>query len=139
MGLMSKVAHVNFPLYSESNGQLSVYEVDKGVPFLPSRIFTVSAAKGDVRGDHAHKKCSQLLICVHGEIHVTCDDGGALTEHTLNSINYGLLIPPGVWATEAYLTDGAKLVVLCDRVYESDDYIRSYPEFKKYIEDQYWS
>jgi len=41
-----------------------------------------------------------------------------------------LLIPPGIWAREDYLTDGAVLMVLCDRIYEEGDYIRDYDEFK---------
>lgn len=127
---MPKPLQIMFPQYFDNNGALSVYESGKNVPFVPLRVFTVTAAKGDERGDHAHKKCSQLLICVHGKIVVSCDDGVDQSEYVLDSINSGLLVPPGVWAKESYVSDSGVLVVLCDRVYEEDDYIRSYSEFK---------
>ena len=45
----------------------------------------------------------------------------------------GLLIPPGVWTKQEYMVDGAVLMVLCDRSYEVDDYIRDYNDFKAYF------
>jgi WxcM-like, C-terminal. len=89
---------------------------------------------GDIRGDHAHKQCSQLLVCVSGQIRVVCDDGLVETYHLLDSMNCGLLVPPCIWAKEEYVTDGAVLMVLCDRNYEEDDYIRDYNDFKKFVE-----
>jgi dTDP-4-dehydrorhamnose 3,5-epimerase-like enzyme len=112
------------------NGILCVYESGKQVPFDIRRVFTVSAMAGDVRGNHAHRQCSQLLICTVGEIRVACDNGVEVSHHLLNGVDCGLLVPPGIWAREDYMTDGAVLMVLCDRIYEEDDYIRDYDEFK---------
>jgi hypothetical protein len=61
---------------------------------------------------------------------------GNLTLHYLDNMGDGLLIPPGVWAREEYVTDGAVLMVLCDRKYEADDYIREYREFRNYLGDK---
>ena len=124
---------VSFPRYLDPNGVLCVYESGQQVPFDIRRIFTVSAMTGDPRGDHAHKKCTQLLICVFGRIRVFCDNGFVVTSHLIDSMNSGLLVPPGIWAKEEYLTDGAVLMVLCDRGYEEEDYIRDYEDFKKFI------
>lgn len=121
---------IRFPRHADKNGVLHVYESGRHVPFDIRRIFTVSAMAGDIRGNHAHKQCTQLLVCTSGTIRVVCDDGLALTTYTLDSPDVGLLVPPGVWAREDYLTDGAVLMVLCDRVYEEQDYIRDYDEFK---------
>jgi dTDP-4-dehydrorhamnose 3,5-epimerase-like enzyme len=88
---------------------------------------------GDIRGNHAHKQCLQLLICVSGQIRVSCDDGSFVIHHLLDSMNCGLLVPPGIWAREEYMTDGAVLMVLCDRSYEEGDYIRDYNDFKKFV------
>ena len=103
---------VSFPQYLDPNGALCVYQGDKDVPFTIRRVFTVTAMSGDPRGDHAHKKCTQLLVCVTGEIRVTCDDGHTVNNYLLKSMSSGLLVPPGVWAKEEYLTDGAVLMVL---------------------------
>jgi dTDP-4-dehydrorhamnose 3,5-epimerase-like enzyme len=124
---------LSFPRYLDPNGVLCVYESGQHVPFDIRRIFTVSATKGDSRGDHAHKQCSQLLVCVSGRIQVSCDNGSAVTNHVIDSMNCGLLVPPGIWAKEEFLTDGAVLMVVCDRGYEEDDYIRDYEKFKAFV------
>lgn len=112
---------------------LCVYEGGQHVPFDIRRVFTVSAREGDTRGDHAHKQCTQLLICVSGKIRVSCDDGSFVTQHLLDNMGAGLLVPPGIWAKEEYVTDSAVLMVLCDRHYEVDDYIRDYNDFKTFV------
>lgn len=121
---------IRFPKHADMNGVLCVYESGREVPFDIRRVFTVSARTGDIRGNHAHRKCSQLLVCMAGEIRVACDDGVEVSHHLLNDVESGLLIPPGIWAREDYMTDGAVLMVLCDRIYEADDYIRDYDEFR---------
>ena len=125
---------ISFPKFLDDNGELCVYESEKTVPFIIRRVFTVTAKTGDPRGDHAHRQCVQLLICVSGKIRVTCDDGVALNSQILEGLGNGLLVPAGIWAKQEYLTDGAVLMVLCDLGYEEEDYIRDYEEFKKFIE-----
>jgi dTDP-4-dehydrorhamnose 3,5-epimerase-like enzyme len=122
--------------HTDVNGVLCVFESGRHVPFDIRRVFTVSARAGDVRGDHAHKRCAQLLVCVSGKIRVTCDDGSVVTEHYLDNMGLGLLIPPGIWAKEDYIVDDAVLMVLCDRGYEAEDYIRDYHDFKTFLESK---
>lgn len=124
---------VKFPKYGDENGVLCVFESGVTVPFKVLRVFTVSGKAGDIRGDHAHKLCSQLLICVSGKIRVTCDDGFVVTNYMLDSTDKGLLVPPGIWAREEYLMNNAVLMVLCDRGYEAEDYLRNYNDFKIFI------
>lgn len=131
---MPKATEKHFQKYEHTNGVLCVYESNKQIPFQIKRVFTVSANAGDNRGDHAHKRCTQLLVCVAGKIQVTCDDGAISSHYLLDNMGSGLLVPPGVWAKQEYLEDGAVLMVLCDRGYEEEDYIRHYSDFKKFIE-----
>ena len=130
---MTNLKTILFEKYEEVNGNLCVFESGHLVPFLIRRVFTVSAGKGDIRGDHAHKKCSQLLVSLLGRIRVSCDDGVDVSEYLREGIGTGLLVPPGVWAKQEYLVEGSLLMVLCDRVYEADDYIRNYEEFKVFL------
>ena len=123
---------VQFPTYEDASGRLSVYEAGDRVPFDIKRVFAVSSPAGKDGGNHAHKRCTQLLVCVHGRIRVTCDNGSRRSDYLLDSTRTGLLLPPGIWAKQEYLTEGATLMVLCDRGYEVDDYIRDYGEFKKF-------
>jgi len=124
------VTPLSFKMHEDTNGVLCVYESGQLVPFDIRRVFTVSAGAGDIRGEHAHKRCAQLLVCVAGKILVSCDDGEVVTQHRLDNMGAGLLVPPGNWAKEEYLEDNSVLMVLCDRVYEVADYIRDYKEFK---------
>ncbi len=130
---MTTAIPIEFPTHADSNGVLRVFQCGRHVPFDVRRVFTVSAGKGDVRGDHAHKQCTQLLVCVAGKIRVTCDDGAQVTEYFLDSTGIGLLVPPGLWATEEYVADDAVLMVLCDRGYEAEDYIRNRNDFITFV------
>jgi hypothetical protein len=56
-----------------------------------------------------------------------------VTQHLLENMDAGLLVPPGIWAREEYITDGAVLMVLCDRGYEAEDYLRDYNDFKTFV------
>lgn len=130
---MTRIASIRFPRHEDINGILCVYESGQHVPFDIRRVFTVSAKERDIRGDHAHKKCTQLLVCIAGKIRVTCDDGSVVTEYLLDSLGLGVLIPPGIWAKEEYMADDSVLMVMCDRGYEAEDYIRDYNDFKKFV------
>jgi hypothetical protein len=39
------------------------------------------------------------------------------------------LVPPMIWHTVNFRKVDSAIIVLCDRHYESDDYIRDYAEF----------
>lgn len=124
---------LKFPKHVADNGTLCVYECGKHVKFDIKRVFMVSGTKGDARGEHAHKHCAQLMVCVSGEVIVTCDDGDKRSEYRLDDMGVGLLVPPGIWARQKYATDNSVLMVMCDRVYEEHDYIRHYNEYLVYL------
>ena len=126
---LSQVKIINLPHHFEENGDLIVMEQHKNVPFEIQRVFVVRAPKGARRGQHSHIKCTQLLTCPNGIIDVECDDGKNKSYFTLNHPNIALLIPPGIWAQQTYAVENSILTVLCDRIYEVEDYIRDYNEF----------
>ncbi len=126
---MKLVKLIELPYHKENNGDLVVVEGNI-IPFNMSRVFTVRASKGSVRGEHAHRHCSQLLICTNGAVKVRCDDTRTTEIYVLDKPNFGLFIPPGIWADQKYIEDNTTLTVLCDRPYEEADYIRNYDDFK---------
>lgn len=107
-------------------------ETGAAVPFVMARAFSTRAPKGTVRGRHAHRLCSQFMIASNGTIDVRCDDGVRTADYRLDSADRGLLVPPGIWAEVKMTSEHAVLLVLCDRGYEAQDYIRGYQEFKTY-------
>jgi dTDP-4-dehydrorhamnose 3,5-epimerase-like enzyme len=128
---ISDLRLVELPQYVGGDGDLSVLEKEH-LPFAIVRLFFVRAAAGARRGMHAHRRCSQFMMCVNGAIEVTCDDGKAKRTLGLDRPNLGVLVPPSIWATETYREAGSVLAVACDRPYEQDDYIRDYDEFRRY-------
>ena len=116
----------------EKNGTLTIIEENtKNFPFKISRVFNVHTGSISQRGNHAHKECSQLLICNSGKIEVECTNGIEVKKHLLDNPNYGLLIHPMVWSTQNYLTENTILTVICSHLYAEDDYIRDYKEYLK--------
>ena len=129
---LSAVRLVGLPHHLNDNGDLVVMEELNHVPLAIARVFVVRAHAGAIRGQHAHRLCTQFMTCPSGSIEVCCEDGGEVATYVLDEPNTGLLVPPSIWAQQVYLTSGSVLMVLCDRPYEPQDYIRDYAEFKAY-------
>lgn len=126
---LEAVKIIKLPHHFEDNGDLVVMEGLINVPFDIARVFVVRAPQEAVRGQHAHRACTQFLTCPRGVVEVQCDDGLQTSTFVLDHPNIGLLIPPGIWSQQTYKAHGSALTVLCDRPYEKDDYIREYPEY----------
>tara|TARA_B110001454_G_scaffold17503_1_gene15773 strand:- start:2050 stop:2457 length:408 start_codon:yes stop_codon:yes gene_type:complete len=128
---MESVKLLEFPIFEEDSGELVVFEESiTAIPFLIKRIFNVRSEKDSVRGKHAHRLCSQILICSNGSIQVTCDDSTNKEIYILDKPNYGLLVSPGIWAEQKYIKQNTSMTVICDRLYEAEDYISDYADFR---------
>ena len=114
--------------FPDSNGLL-VINSQMEEPFSVKRVFTVLAPSGALRGQHAHRSCSQFLMAPTGEIVVAVNDGDISVEHRLGNSTLGLLIPPMVWTTQFFTSDHSSLLVLCDQEYDESDYIREWDEY----------
>lgn len=133
LGVGSSVLY-KLPLVPDIRGNLSVAEYEKQIPFIPKRCFWVfDVPSREVRGEHAHKKLHQYLICVKGSVSVVLDDGVNKAEVVLDKPNLGLHIPPRVWGIQYKYSADAVLLVLASEPYAADDYLRDYAEFISYI------
>jgi dTDP-4-dehydrorhamnose 3,5-epimerase-like enzyme len=133
--MIQSVKLIELPYFKESNGDdLVVVEGQSNVfPFSIMRMFSVRSEIDGIRGRHAHRRCTQFLICINGAIEVQCDDSIETRKYVLDKANYGLLIPPRIWAEQKYIKENTVLTVLCDRPFDESDYIRDYKEFLKYV------
>ena len=90
--------------------------------------------KNFIRGDHAHKKCSQFLFPVFGKIKIeylsSKENGSVLLDHKKK---IGCLLKPKTWCKIQFLTNNATLLVACDMEYKFSDYIESFAQFLKII------
>lgn len=115
---------------SDLRGSLAATEVGEGLPFEPKRVFAVfDVPSREVRGEHAHRKLHQLLICVRGECSLHVDDGKNRDDILLDSPAIGVHVPPMVWGVQYRFSGDAVLLVLASHPYDAEDYIRDYDEF----------
>lgn len=118
------------PHFTDIRGSLSAAEFLSDLPFEPKRHFVVyDVPSQETRGEHAHLRCKQFLMCVHGSVRVLADDGDRRQEFVLDSPTVGLYLPPMTWGTQYRYSSDATLLVFASDPYDADDYVRTYEEF----------
>jgi dTDP-4-dehydrorhamnose 3,5-epimerase-like enzyme len=138
--IKNKPRFVNFKKFMDKKGFLIPFESHetkvKGgnkSPIKIKRIFFSSGKKNYFRGDHAHKKCSQFLICLNGNIKVETIYKEKKQMFKLSSKkNRALLLPPMVWNRIFFTKKNSLLGVICDFKYDNkNEYINSFKKFKE--------
>lgn len=114
----------------DMRGNLSVGEYERDVPFVPKRYFLVfDVPTPEVRGEHAHRRCHQFLICARGSCRILLDDGSSRREIALDRPDIGIYVPPMIWGTQHSHSPDATLLVFASEYYDPNDYVRNYDEF----------
>ncbi|WP_084201356.1 WxcM-like domain-containing protein [Geobacter pickeringii] len=136
-GAVSGVRRISLPLIPDLRGSLSFAEVGQLLPFEPKRYFIVFDVKSkEVRGEHAHRKCQQFLVCIKGSCAVVVDDSKFREEYQLSQPNLGIYLPPMVWGIQYKYSRDAVLLVFASDTYDPEDYIRDYDEFLSLVADK---
>jgi UDP-2-acetamido-3-amino-2,3-dideoxy-glucuronate N-acetyltransferase len=126
--------YYNFQKFTKKSGHLVPISFKTDVPFKPKRIFLIYGKKNFLRGDHAHKKCSQFFIPISGKIELFFTNSKKSKKVILDSKKKkGILLEPLTWCKVIFKTKNAVMMVFCDREYEFNDYIEVYSDFKKII------
>jgi acetyltransferase-like isoleucine patch superfamily enzyme/dTDP-4-dehydrorhamnose 3,5-epimerase-like enzyme len=134
---VADVTVYEMPLVVDIRGSLTFAEYGDSLPFVPKRFFMVfDVPSKDVRGEHAHKKLHQFLLCVKGSCAVVVDDGKNREEILLNKPTIGLHVPPLVWGIQYKYTPDAVLLVFASDPYDADDYIRDYDLFLELVNNR---
>jgi acetyltransferase-like isoleucine patch superfamily enzyme/dTDP-4-dehydrorhamnose 3,5-epimerase-like enzyme len=118
------------PLVEDLRGWLSFGEANRHVPFGIQRYFLVfEVASERIRGEHAHKRTHQFLVCVHGKCNVLVDDGQNRQVVVLDHPTLGIHVSPMIWTVQFQHSRDAVLLVFASERYDPDDYIRDYAAF----------
>lgn len=113
-------------------GNITPAESGVDIPFDIERVyFLYDVPGGESRGGHAHFDLQQLLVSTMGSFDVVVDDGERRNTINLNRAYRGLLIPSMIWREIVNFSSGGICLVLASRIYEEDDYIRDYDEFRR--------
>lgn len=116
---------------SDPRGSLIAAEFEDGpLPFVPRRTFVVYDVPSlEIRGEHAHHRCEQVLVCLHGRAQAVADNGHRRREFVLDSPTTALYMPAMTWGTQYNYSADAVLLVFASLPYDPDDYIRDYDTF----------
>lgn len=125
-----------FQPHGDSRGQLVALEEMKDIPFTIKRVYYMyETAEGIIRGNHAHKKLEQILVCIHGKCKIRLDDGREKKIVPLEKPYEGLYVASNMWREMYEFSSDAVLLVLASEFYDESDYIRNYDEFLEYIKE----
>ena len=98
--------------------------------FQPRGMFYITdVPRGGIRGQHAHRTATQLLVCMQGNILISnTHTNKHVARHDLFGGDY-LIIEPMVWSSQQYRKENSVLLVLTSHIYNEQDYIRDYQEW----------
>ena len=121
---------IDLPKIKDYRGNLSFVEKNI-IPFELKRVYYLYDIPSDAyRGGHAHIDQSAFLIALSGSFEVNLDDGVNIKTIMLNKPDKGLLIPRGIWRELNNFSSGAVCLVIASDIFDEEDYIRNYNEFK---------
>ena len=116
-----------------NNGTLVPVYLNKIKNFKLKRFFILHGKKNRLRGDHAHKKCTQIFIPLNGKIKLEILKKKKKIFKLSNKDQHALIVPPFNWCKIRFLEEKSSILVLCDVTFSENEYIRKYKEFVKYL------
>ena len=131
---MKKIRKFRIKSYSGPTGKLIPISFNKRFPIKVKRIFFLYGKKNKIRGEHAHKKCSQFFIPIHGKVILNIKTPTAKKRIILSRLlKNAVLVPPKYWCGVKFINKNSILMVICDKYYNVNDYLESFDEYKKYL------
>lgn len=128
---MSLIEILDIESRGDERGQLIALENNKNIPFTIKRVYYLTQTRENVaRGFHAHKELMQVAVCISGRCLMKLDDGVNQEEVWLDSPVKAILIRKMIWREMHNFSPDCVLLVLASELYDEQDYIRSYSDFK---------
>lgn len=121
---------VHLRSFRDERGLLTCAEESKDLPFPLKRLFWITDVPEDAkRGGHAHMTCKEIVCCVRGSFRLIVSNGEDRREFVLDTPNYAVIIPEGVWCSLEDFAKDTVVVVGASEDYSTEGYIRDYDEF----------
>ena len=90
--------------------------------------------KNRIRGNHAHKRCSQCFVPIFGKMILTIKTPTIEKKITLDSRSkIAVLVPPKYWCSLKFIQKNSILMVVCDQYYDIADYLKTFMNYEKYL------
>ena len=108
------------------SADLFVFEYSK-LPWIPARMYVMqNFVEGRTRGNHAHKRLSQIFIMISGSLQLEIYRGENRQNYILTPQSGELELKPGAWRVISNASKDAALLVLADEAYDEEDYMRDW-------------
>ena len=125
---------INLPKILDERGNLSFFENSRQIPFEISRTYWIyDVPGGETRGGHAFKEQQEFIIALSGAFDVVLHDGERELKFHLNRSYYGLYVPRMIWRSMENFSTNSLALVVSDRNYFEEDYIRDFEVFIKNV------
>lgn len=125
---------IKFKAFGDNRGSLISLEQHKNIPFKIKRVYYIFGTRTNTtRGKHAHTNLKQIVICVSGKCKFLLDNGKKKKIVELNNPTEGLYIGKNIWREMYDFSRDCVLVVLANKYYDENEYIRDYEDFLKKI------
>jgi hypothetical protein len=121
----------------DPRGNLTFLENKNQIPFCIERIYWIyDVPGGNERSGHAFKSTTEFIVALSGSIEVKIKKNNKVSSYTLNSPNFGILLPPLTWREITNFSTNSVALVLASKVFRPEDYIRDYYKYQKLIYSQ---
>jgi len=116
----------------DERGNLSVLQNNKEIPFEIKRVYWIyDVPGGEMRGGHAYKNLSEVIIALSGSYDVVLHDGEKEYRYHLNRSYYGLYVPKMMWRYIENFSTNSLALIVADDFYKPEEYIRDFDAFKE--------
>lgn len=121
---------IDMKVIGDERGKLVSLEGLKNIPFEIKRVYYIfDTLPEQDRGMHAHTDLEQLIIAIDGACEFILDNGSTREHIWLNRPDKGLYIGKNMWREMKHFSYGCKLMVLTNKYYDEEEYIRDYKDF----------
>lgn len=135
---LKDVMVIQLPKILDPRGNLSFIEENNSIPFTIERTYWIyDVPGGEMRGSHAYKESSELIVALSGSFDVWLDDGATEKKFSLNRSYYGLFVPKMLWRRIENFSTNSLALVLSSTKYNDQDYIRDYALFSSLKRNEY--
>jgi len=125
---------IQLPKFLDPRGNLSFISEEDQIPFKIARTYWIyDVPGGEVRGAHAYKSLQEFVVALSGSFDVVLHDGKQEHRFHLNRSYYGLYVPKMYWRSMENFSTNSVAMVLADKVYEENEYIRDFETFQSLI------
>ena len=137
MNLREKCPIIHFGDLGDERGKLVVIEGGQAIPFEIKRVFYIYDSDDTVvRGQHVNRQSEFVLINVAGSSKVRITDGEEEIVVELSRPMTGVYIPRMIWKDMYDFSPDSVLLCLSSEHYDPNEYIRSYDEFVRIVNEE---